>query len=170
MGIVGKVLSFVRETVEGVPIAHVKIDPGGGNNLTAEHTQPAGQDSQPLPGDYMIPVRDVRSGELIGVAYFDPNNPGIAAKGEWRAYARNASGGIVAVIYLKNNGDTLLGSDTATDPVSLSSKSDTEINRIWDVLTGFVPNPGDGGAALKTAATTARAGVQSTASSAVKSI
>ena len=56
--------------------------------------------------------------------------------------------------------------------VALSTKTDTEIQRIWTLLTTWVPtlSPAiDNGAALKTAAGLAYPGVQSTASTKVKS-
>jgi hypothetical protein len=56
-----------------------------------------------------------------------------------------------------------------TSYVALAAKVDDEIDRIWNVLTGWTVAPNDGGAALKTAATTASAGVLSTASTLVRS-
>ena len=49
-----------------------------------------------------------------------------------------------------NSADTRLGSDTASDPVSLESKVDDELEALASVFSTWVPVAGDGGAALKT--------------------
>lgn len=67
---------------------------------------------------------------------------------------------------------SLLWGAAASAFIALSTKVDTEIQRIWNVLTTWTPpSPPtiDNGAALKAAAITAYSGVQSTASAKVKS-
>lgn len=54
-------------------------------------------------------------------------------------------------------GKIVLGGRKPVGTVAQAEKVDAHIALIWSVLTGFVPVPADGGAALKTAATAAQA-------------
>lgn len=90
--------------------------------------------------------------------------PDIAAPG----VPREASA-VSADAMVLRGAELRLGSASASDFVALSSKVDTEIARIWSVLTGWLVAPGDGGLALKAAAIAAEVGVVSTASAKVKS-
>jgi hypothetical protein len=54
MGLIAKLLSFVRVERNGAKINDVKVDPGGGPNITAEHFAPIGDDAHPLPGDFVV--------------------------------------------------------------------------------------------------------------------
>lgn len=168
MGFLAKLLSFERNTIEGCPVAEVKIDQGGDTISKAEQYLPSGVDSQPLPGDFAY--ADDASDSDVAVGYLDPKIAGTAGPGEIRLYARDSSGNLVINLRLSNDGKIYLGSDDASDAVSPASKVDQEINRIWQTLTGFTPSPGDGGAALKTFAIAQNAAVQSVASDKIKMI
>lgn len=91
--------------------ADVKVDLGGGDNITAKHTAPAGDDSQPLPGDRPMLVPGAAEGSQNVGGYVDDKNPLIAAAGEKRLYSRDADGNIKAVFWLKNDGQVILMND-----------------------------------------------------------
>jgi len=87
--------------------ADVKVDTGGGDNITAKHTAPPGDDSQPLPGDRPALTPGSAEGTANVVGYVDDKNPLIALAGEKRIYSRDADGNIVAITWLKNDGTIL---------------------------------------------------------------
>lgn len=83
---------------------------------------------------------------------------------------KGGSGFVPVSLTLDATSEIKLGA-VATAFVALSTKTDTEIQRLWTLLTTWVPtlSPAiDNGAALKTAAGLAHPGVQSTASTLVK--
>ncbi len=108
MGRLAKLLSFVRVERNGAKLSDVKVDPGGGPNITAEHFAPIGEDAHPLPGDYVV-TSDVRgTGREAVTGYVDPKNESKAQAGEKRIYARDESGAVVVEIWLKNTGEATL--------------------------------------------------------------
>lgn len=103
-GLIGRVLSFVRVTRNGAQISDVKVNPGGGPNVTAEHFAPPGDDSHPLPTDYAYTAPTPQRGRLAAVGYVDPLNTPQAQPGEKRIYARDTDGVVVVEVWLKNDG------------------------------------------------------------------
>ncbi|MFW6086393.1 MAG: phage baseplate assembly protein domain-containing protein [Myxococcota bacterium] len=87
--------------------------------------------------------RDVEEGE--GGLYY---------LGEWK-------------VFLDKNGHVHLGAQEGAAKLARADRVDDEIERIWDLLTGWTVSPQDGGAALQTAAETAVEQVESTASDTV---
>ena len=81
MAKIAKLLSFVRAVRNGIPVSDVKCDPGGGANVTAEHAGPPGDDSHPLPDDYVAIGAASGTGRETAVGYFDPKNAGKAQAG-----------------------------------------------------------------------------------------
>ena len=69
MGRIAKLLSFLRTSRNEAKISDVKVDPGGGPNITAEHFAAAGDDSHPLPGDYVALNTDSGSGRESAIGY-----------------------------------------------------------------------------------------------------
>lgn len=105
MGRLAKLLSFVRVERNGAKLSDVKVDPGGGPNVTAEHFAPIGEDAHPLPGDYVV-TNDVRgTGREAVTGYVDPKNGSKAQPGDKRIYARDGYGAVVVEIWLKNTGE-----------------------------------------------------------------
>lgn len=82
----------------------VTVDHGGGANKTAEHFGPAGDDSQPLPGDFASIGTDRGSGRELVHGYSDSKNPSKAGPGEKRTYARALDGNVVGEVWLRNDG------------------------------------------------------------------
>ena len=109
MGRIATLLSFVRTLRHGANVSDVKIDPGGGPNVTAEHFAPAGDDAHPLTTDYVITNEIPRRGGEVIVGYIDPKNTPKAQEGDKRIYARETVGGAVIVeLWLQNDGTALL--------------------------------------------------------------
>jgi len=115
MGLIGKLLSFVRVTRNTITVSDVKTDPGGGPNFTAEHFAPPGDDSQPLAGDFTYSAPTPQKGKYVAVGYVDPVNTPVAQPGDKRIYARDADAGVVVVeVWLKNDGSAVLSNDNGS--------------------------------------------------------
>ena len=112
---IAKLLSFTRTVKNETNVSDVKIDQGGGDNITAEHFAPPGDDSFPLPGDYVLGVDVPRNGSKVAAGYVDPINTPVAVEGEKRVYARNpADGSPVNQVWLKNDGSVLVSNDNGS--------------------------------------------------------
>lgn len=136
MGLIATLLSFVRGSVDDAQVADVAIDPGGGASVTAQHFGPAGDDAQPLPGDFVATIDGTGSGAQTAVAYLDPANAGVAAAGEKRIYSRDADGVPIAVVWLRSDGTIEIGLDP-TDAASRASRVLEELQAIKSDLEGF---------------------------------
>ena len=112
MGRLAKLLSFIRVTRNGAKISDVKVDPGGGANVTVEHFAPPGDDSHPLESDYVATMGVHRTGGEVAIGYVDPLNTPKANQGDKRIYARDANTGAVVVeVWLKNDGTAIVSND-----------------------------------------------------------
>lgn len=116
---IGRVLSFARVTLNGAACSDVKNDPGGGAARTARHFAAPGDDSAPLPDDYVFTVPGPNTGSQIAVGYLDPKNDQKAQAGERRFYARDSNGTVVGELWLKNTGEVL--ADNGTASISLAA-------------------------------------------------
>lgn len=105
MGLIARVLSFRRVTRNDAKISDVKVNPSGGDNLTVEHFADAGDDSHPLPTDYVHTEPQAGTGRASALGYADILNTPKAAAGEKRIYSREVNGSIVAEVWLKNDGE-----------------------------------------------------------------
>ncbi|MCP4444595.1 MAG: hypothetical protein GY811_04520 [Myxococcales bacterium] len=108
MGRIAAILSFIRSSAHGAKVSDVKVDPGGGANVTAQHFAPAGDDAHPLPGDYAITVGVPRTGSEAVVGYVDPNSDQKAQAGDKRIYARDSGGVVVVEVWLQGDGTALV--------------------------------------------------------------
>ena len=107
-GKLAKLLSFVRTTRNDAIVSDVKVDTGGGYNLTGEHFSAPGEDAHPLPDDYVVMMPVQATGRTVAVGYADPNNPQVAEPGEKRIYARDSSGAVIVELWLKADGSAVL--------------------------------------------------------------
>ena len=114
MGRIAKVLSFLRITKNDAKQTDVKVDPGNGANLTAQCFAPTGDDSQPLPDDYVLMSSIPRTGGAAVVGFVDPTSEPVAAAGEVRRYARDSAGVTVAQQWLKADGTALTSNDNGS--------------------------------------------------------
>lgn len=117
MGLIGKVLSFVRVIRNGAKTNDVQLDPGGGASITAEHFAPPGDDSVPLTSDYVYAPKVPQKGRRAALGYIDPLNTPLAEVGEKRIYSRDSGGAVVSSIWLKNDGSIALES---TAPLTIN--------------------------------------------------
>ncbi len=114
MGLISRVISYVKTVSQGANVSDVKHDPGGGANQTGRHFQDPNTDSAPLPGDYLVTVHVQQSGSEEAVAYLDPSQAQTAQPGENRTYSRNGGGTEVAQVYLKNDGTIEVSNDSGS--------------------------------------------------------
>lgn len=138
MGRLSRLLSFLPTSKNGAKVSEAKHDPGGGPNITSPHAQPAGDDAQPLPGDFLLTVELVQTGGEGVAGYIDPNNAQKAQAGEKRIYARNPSTGATIVeLWLKNDGSAILSNSSgsvtlATDGAFTAENADATLSAAAD--------------------------------------
>jgi len=114
MGRLAVLLSFLRTTKNNAKLSDVKVNPGGGANVTAEHFSAPGDDAHPLPGDYVALNSDSGTGRESAVGYLDPTNEPKALPGDKRIYARDGNGALIAEIWLKNTGEAVVSNDNGS--------------------------------------------------------
>lgn len=141
MGLIAKLLSFTRTKVDGAHVSDVKIDPGGGANITAQHFGCPGDDSAPLPNDFVATTGAPGSGTEQVTGYIDPKNEPKAAAGEKRIYSRDSDGAVVAVVWLKNDGTVVI--ENGNGSIEMASGGDVTINGVTIDTGGNVSAPGE---------------------------
>lgn len=139
MGRVAKVLSFLRTTRNGAKLSDVKLDPGGGSNITGEHFADPGDDSYPLEGDYAATLEIPRSGSQVPIGYSDTINTPKAEAGEKRIYGRDpATGQAVNEVWLKSDSSVIISN--ALGAIELKADGSVDINGAVISPTGEVTN------------------------------
>ncbi len=115
MGRIATILSFIRTVTGTAKVSDVKIDPGGGANVTAQHFSAPGDDSFPLTTDNVVTVDVERTGSEAAVGYVDPLNAPKAQEGDKRIYARDAStGAVIAEVWIQNDGTITASNDNGS--------------------------------------------------------
>lgn len=115
MGRLAKLLSFIRVTRNSAKLSDVKVDPGGGANITGEHFASPGDDSHPLPGDYVALNERSGTGREDIIGYIDSINEPKAQPGDKRIYARDENtSNQVNEVWLKNDGSVLVSNDNGS--------------------------------------------------------
>ncbi len=109
--VIGRVKQFVRSERNSENYPDIVNDTGGAYNITSKSFQMAGDDCVPLPEDLVVSVPTEKKGNLAGVGFIDPKNPGVSSPGETRRYARSSDGSIVSQVYQQNDGTLLLEND-----------------------------------------------------------
>lgn len=140
MGRIGKVLSFLRVTKNGVNHSDVKVDMGGGANITAKHLSDSGDDSYPLDIDYVLLVSTRGQGKHVAIAYADTVNIPKANKGDKRIYSRDSSGVMAAEAWLKNDGEILFSNGSGT--ITLLPNGNIDLNGVVIDPSGNINSPG----------------------------
>jgi len=142
MGEIAIVESSERVTEDGLRVVEVQCDPGGGANVTAEHYQPPGIDSLPLPGDTVALQPSAGSGRMQTAGYADTANPGKAAPGEVRLFARGTNGTAGVEVWLRNDGSVEI---TVSGGGKVKITGDVEITgqlRATGEITAMSAGPG----------------------------
>lgn len=141
MGRLARLLSFVRITRNGVPTTDVKFDPGGGANVTGPHLAPPGDDSHPLPDDFIYAGETSATGSEAVLGYVDPVNVPVAGAGDKRIYARDADTGVtVAEVWLKSDGSILC--DNNNGSFELQANGDFVVNGVTIDTNGNITTAG----------------------------
>lgn len=140
MSRVAEVLASERVVEEGAHGVDVKCDPGG-DTLTAPHFADPGDDSQPLPGDFVALETSSGSGLEQATGYADVKNEGKAQPGEKRIYARDASGAVMVELWLRGDGSLVI--DNGSGKVELAAGGDVTINGVVIDASGNVKAPGE---------------------------
>lgn len=149
MGRVGEVISTERDAAG---VLTVRVDPGGGAVVSAEHFAPAGDDSRPRPGDFAAIEGSAGTGTEQITGYHDAT-PGVAEEGEVRKYSRNADDEVVAVLWLKRDGSLELeslngaplrlkttGAIILESPdVRIGDSAGAQLARVGDIVVGALP-------------------------------
>ncbi len=160
MGRIGKLLSFVRAVRNSAQVSDVKLDPGGGPVITAEHFSAPGDDSHPLAGDYVRVGQVPQSGRAAVTGYVDPATEPKAQPGEKRIYARDTDGAEVAEVWLKNdstvtavnsNGSVTLSPDGSI--LGQNSSGSFELQASGDFVVNGVTIAADGSVTIPTSLT-----------------
>lgn len=121
-----EVQNVERVSRDGVPLVEVQVDAGDDDPATVEHWAPPGDDSPPLAGDFVQLVDARGAGAEAAVGYLDVANQGQAEPGEKRLYARNASGAVVATIWLKGDG-TVVVTNLSGNSLEMAPSGDVTI-------------------------------------------
>lgn len=139
--IAASVLEFLRAELDDGWTSDVAADPGFGDNVTAQHSGPPGEDSHPLAGDQAIIVQADGAGRFVAVGYIDPLNQPLAAPGEKRLYSRDGDGATAAIVWLKSDaqaaitGTTIhLGDDPGEASIPRDDHVQTEFSRVKSEL------------------------------------
>ena len=112
---IGKVLSFLRLEANGAKVSDVKLDEGGGDNRTARHFAPAGDDSFPLVTDYTVQGNTPGEGSKAVLGYADPINTPKALEGDKLIIGRDPATGLEVVeVWLKSDGTALVSNDNGS--------------------------------------------------------
>jgi hypothetical protein len=136
MGLIAKILGYARKDTESDDIT---ADPGGGNLVTANPAQPAGDDSQPLPGDYVAAVRVPGLNRMVSVGVFDTQSERISGPGEKRLYGRSADGDTVCHVWLKADGTVLVSNGSGA--ITLQPDGVVDINGATIGTDGTITSP-----------------------------
>jgi hypothetical protein len=137
-GRLGKVSHSERIAKDGVPVVLIYVELGDEDHpetVTAEMLAEPGVDALPLPGDEVMIEEAEGQGETSVNAFADPKNPGVAADGEHRTYARDASGAVVCEVWCKADG--------TVDVKSIKDGSKLNLNGVLIDQQGNITTPGE---------------------------
>lgn len=104
MGRIGLISSIEANTGDGDDVPDVILDPGAGDELKVPMFSAPGDDSRPLPGDYVGTISHPGDEGQTAVAYASPGVESIAVDGEVRRFARDSDGKVVCEYHFKNDG------------------------------------------------------------------
>ncbi|MCP4209817.1 MAG: hypothetical protein GY767_22640 [Shimia sp.] len=114
-------------------------DAGGGDNVTAEHFAPCGDDSPPMAGDTAACVAGSSTGTAAAVAYRN-DLESKSAPGDKRIYARDSSGAEVAEVWIKGTGEIVVANAAAEVVVEVGGRitaHGAEITPAGDFVTAL---------------------------------
>jgi hypothetical protein len=139
-GLIGDVIESLVVTENDENSEDVKVDPGGGANLTIKNSNSPGEDSPAFPTDLVVMMRVPGSEHYVAVGYIDKKNKSEALQGEKRLYARDTDGNPCSIVWLKNDGSVRLnlGTDWAVQFTALQTEFNELQQKHNDLLTEFL--------------------------------
>jgi hypothetical protein len=141
MGRLARVISFARTAVSGKKVTDVKSDLGGGDVLNGQHFAPVGDDSMPLPDDYVALIPLARQRGAAAVGYLDPKANQTAGAGEKRIYSRDGSGAQVAQVWLRADGTVVVNNGAGM--ITMAPAGTINLNGVEIDPSGNISVPGD---------------------------
>jgi hypothetical protein len=134
VGRIGELKSFRRVATDNASnLSEAQVDLGGGYIVTARHFSLPGDDSFPLPGEFVLCSQV--GAEWIAHAFIDPEFAPLAESGERVLTSRSALGAVAAKVHLKSNGTTEVN---GADPVAMAPLVADELDRIKEDLTTII--------------------------------
>src|SRR5690606_25427383 len=103
MGLIGRVLKFLRSTENGAHVADVELELSDGDRVTARHFSSPGDDSPPLKSDRLVVIELPGVTEAVVVGYL-MSVESLAELGEKRLFARGDDGAPAMAVWLKKTG------------------------------------------------------------------
>lgn len=101
---------------------------------TAFEAAPYGIDSNPVKDMIAIYSPTSEKGKTVIIGYLNKNQ--LAEVGEFRAYSTNAQGALQTYMWLKGNGDILLGGDASH--LTKFEELQTSFNELRDFVNNFI--------------------------------
>jgi hypothetical protein len=153
-------IEHITDIATGERQTLIRCDLGGGEIVSAEYYQDAGDDSLPEPGDFVALSSSVASGTWHVTGTLDPKNQGIAEPGEKRIYSRDGEGTLVAHVYLRGDGVIVVEALASGAPIEirttgtvvldapdvrLSDAAGAAVARVGDLVSVVVPELVAGG-------------------------
>ena len=140
MGRISRLLSFARSVRSGAKISQAKVEPGGGATVLLDHFAPPGDDSNPLPSDFVAAVTNSQTGGEVAVGYADTVNPKQTTSGEVRRAARSPLTRLEVIWWwLKSDGSAII--DNGNGSIELKSNGDISLNGVIIKPTGDIIAP-----------------------------
>lgn len=131
MGLIGSVIEFLREQIEGEQVIGVKFDPGGEDTAIADHVAPAGIDAPPLQDDYVGVTQGAGTGRWVVLGYVDPKNEGIANPGEVRLYSRDSDGAVLVTLRMAADEEFVhIGQDVCEELIARADRVEAELEKL----------------------------------------
>lgn len=136
IGILRRFDRIVRGLAHG---SEATVDMGGGENTRAVNFGPAGDDTVPLPGDYVVVVDGPGTGGELVVGYSDPVNVVTTSPGDKRIYSRDPVDGTpMCQVLLGADGQITITSPTASivmDVAGVITANGVTITPAGDITT-----------------------------------
>ena len=130
MGLIGSFLELIRTTDGDANVTEVKVDLGGDDLLTAQHYQPSGVDSHPLPDDYILLTPGPEAGTYLIAGFIDGKNAGVSRPGDLRLYVRNSNGTVQGELHLTNDGKEPDWQATAGALIARADRVEAELEKL----------------------------------------
>lgn len=133
-------LAFIRSLRGTANVSEARADLGGGQTIQADHFAPSGDDSYPLPTDYVVTLGVNGTGRVSAVGYVDPINTPVATAGDKRIYARDpVTGETVVAFWLKSTGEAVWSNGAGA--ITLQANGTINLNGVTISPAGAVTVP-----------------------------